>query len=397
MADRSPTMLLRRGKSLARLLRSRVSNLVTQAIFLGCMHQRWTYSEIGVYLGVYALFSLSSLIFSTGLEKQVVRLRTAGPDAVEEHKFLVDRIATYGLLLSLTIGAYVFSYIYPHPLPPLFLALLFVGAVGMSLRVFTANATERKVFVTILDTQLHQAAALRLVLSVAVLLQADPLQVLSIELLGITASNLAICHRYKLAIRYAVGSIRWRFVTQVGLLFVSKLLQQLVLRFLLLIPAAHDEFHSAGLFGLLQKAAGLVTSVAEFIVGRLHIMHDLFDPRRTLGSDYRRRARIVVSTTGVSALVVAVLAMSLAEGEHLLAFLLMLATSPLQVWRTEMSNEITQRQTYWISPLSYLPATVLTALATFVSNLTASELSLLLLSNVVLNVIAARLLLRRQS
>jgi len=392
------SVLLRRSKLLARLLSARVLSMVAQAVFLACIHQRWTYSQIGIYLGIYALFTLSCLVFSSGLEKQIIRLRAAGAEAGGADAQLVGRIATYGLLSSLAIAAAVFSLVYPRPLPPYFWALLAVGIAGMSLRVFTADVADHKAYVGVLDAQLNQAAALRVLLSAAVLLRADPMQVLSLELLGITAANLLICRRYRLAIRYAVGHVRGRFLAQVGMLFVSKLLQQLGVRFLLLLPAAQDEFHSAGLFGMLQRVAGLVTSIAEFIIGRLHVLHGLFDAQQTLGRSYRRRARFVVLSTALSVAVVAALtlALGLAEGEHLLAFLLVLATSPFQVWRTEMSNLITQRQAYWISPLSYAPATLLMALATWLPNPQPLQLSMLLLTNVVLNVATARLLLRRQ-
>lgn len=398
MPKRSLVTLARHSRWLARLLSARILGMVAQAIFLAAIHHRWPYSEIGLYLGIVALFSLSTLLFSSGIEKQLIRMRASGEDANSPLGDTVSRIATYGAMFSLAIGIPAFALLHPRAMPADFWAVLVFAIAGSSLRVFTAHAADHRTFVRILDAQLNQAAVLRLILSAAVMLRSDALTVLNLELVGYTASNLLICWRYQLPIRFSAGRMQRALLSRLGMNFIAKLQQQLGVRFLLLIPAAQADFDSAGVFGMLQKVSGLVTSLAEFVMGRLHVLHGLFDSGQTLNRDYRRRARLVIWSTTLSVAFTAAIAVWLGLGgrNHLLAFLLMLGAPPFQVWRASLNNLITQRQAYWISPMSYVPTTALMALATQVPNLQPVHLSMLLLANVVLNVGTAKLLLRRQ-
>lgn len=398
MAKDSLTAWWRLCRSLARLLSARILSMAAQAAFLAALHYQWRYSDIGLYLGVIALFSLSTLLFSSGVEKQLIRMRVSGDSFDTENTEVVGRVASMGLLFSLIAGIAAFWLLHPLPLPGHFWILLTIAIGGQSLRIFTAHAVNHRVYVSMLDTQLTQAAVLRVLLTMAVLLDCATWTVLSLELVGYTVSNLLICRRYRLRIRYAWGRVQRTLLSRLAMSFIAKLQQQLVVRFLLLIPAAQSDFDSAGVFGMLQKVSGLVTSLAEFIMGRLHVLHGLFDSGRTLGHDYRRRARLVIRSTLLTVLLTGTLAVGLGVGDrnHLIAFLLILAAPPFQVWRAELNNAITQRQAYWISPLSYAPATLLMALATWLPNPQPLQLSMLLLTNVVLNVATARLLLRRQ-
>lgn len=398
VAKRSLVKLARHSRWLARLLSARILGMAAQVIFLAAIHHHWPYSEIGLYLGTIALFSLSTLLFSSGIEKQLIRMRALGEEADCSLANLVGRIATYGTVFSLVIGISAFALLHPRAMPADFWAVLIFAIAGSSLRVFTAHAADHRTFVSVLDAQLNQAAVLRLILSAAVLLQSDALTVLNLELAGYTISNLLICWRYRLPIKFSLGRMRKALLSRLGMNFIAKLQQQLGVRFLLLIPAAQADFDSAGVFGMLQKVSGLVTSLAEFVMGRLHVLHGLFDSGQTLNRDYRRRARLVIWSTTLSVALTAAVAVWLGFGQrnHLLAFLLMLGAPPFQVWRAGLNNLITQRQAYWISPMSYVPTTVLMGLATLVPNLQPVHLSVLLLANVVLNVGTAKLLLRKQ-
>ncbi|WP_427501212.1 hypothetical protein ACQE3E_03160 [Methylomonas sp. MED-D] len=384
-----------RARAVVKPIWLRLLSVASQGLFLLVMQWRWPFAEIGEYMSLLALFNLSTLLTASGLDKQLIRRRAALSLDKAASDALIDRAATYAGLISLAWAAGLFATLYPEPLSAGFGSMLLFCVAGCGFRIHAAKIADPERYAELLDAQLAQATALRLGLTAALVWYGDALQIVTLELLGGCLSNLRICRHYRLNANLSLRRLDRDLVYQAMTLFFSKLLQQLGVRYLLLIPAAQADFGSAGLFGFLQKVCGLVTNIADFVLQRLHVRHGLFRQDRDLGDQYRRGARWVLATSVLLSTGLAALALALEQGwnDTLLAALAILAGSPFLVWRTTLSNAITQRQVYWVSPLSYLPATALLALLAALELTQPLALALALLVNTVLNVATAKLLL----
>ena len=396
MLNKIKLVLLNKNKRLmVRSIFYRISNIGAQALFVLLLPLCWSMSDVGIYMALVSIFNLATLVSASGVEKFLIRQKSNGVEGYLLSSPIYDSLFTQASIFSFLLSIVLFKSFYPASVSYDLWAAVFVGCVGCSLRFLTARIEGASRYVEMLDVQLMQTTLSKVVLIAAVLFGVGAVSIFMMEIIVGAVSSYFLCFKYSLSVRASLYFPRWSVYKSIFLMLGTKTAQQLGVRYLLLAPVSNADFSSAGVFGLIQKGCAVLTNIAEFVLQRLYARHALFSERQDFDGSYRKGVRVVtIGALIFSALSVLGVLIIGGRKDVVVATVLTLLSSPFLVWRAQLTNRITQDQSYWISLISYMPSVFVLYLASVKGYTHPVELAVVLLLNVSLNVGFALILLR---